>query len=200
MFATPEEQLRMARRRNIDRQWGFAETAFEILDRTPVPMYSRLARVVLNVSLGTVGETFEEAWEAATSVQDHSWRSASINSSSESLRLMAGKKHKRGLRWQVIDLGVNRNARPVAVRKVSDPVDSAIVWMAFYSPKWVHAMDGVAVPYAFLAGYECCGPGFAAWAALPGLSWDGDLRRVILDVYGARSRGRGWAIPAERGP
>ncbi len=199
MFATPDQQLAMTRVLNVQHSWGFTEEDFAKLGQAPIMPADpgHLTMVILEVLLDTVQRTFDMAWQLAASKQPESWRWDGLLSDPDHLRLLSGQ-HSRGLKWRIVDLGANQNRKPVDVR---DPVGSpaaAILWMAYYSPKWVSAMNGKDVPFVFLPGYEACTPGNHGWQDVPGLGRNVVRRRIGLFASGCDFQGDGWAVPAFR--
>ncbi len=198
MFASPDAQLRMAKQRNLERGWGFTDEDFASLG--PAPSWltdNRLVVVILDISLDSIEQTFEEAWDAVKGAHPANWRWPELKSDKESLRLLSGN-HKRGLRWQVVDLGANKNARPIDVRNPKTSPSSALLWMAFYSPKWIQSMNGTDVPYVWIPGYEATISGYGAWTSMPLLFWDADDRKVELYADFSGYRNEKWAVPVLR--
>lgn len=203
MFISPHAQLALARKRNDECGWGFAGKEFAALEKAiPAWPEGRLSAIILDVSLDSVSETFEEAWRFAASVQPAHWRWDSLKSDAEHLRVLDGIKHRLGLRWVVVDLGANwdktNGIRPQDVRNPQTSPHSAILWAASYFPKWVQAMDGKNIPYVWLPGHQVTIPGGGAWADVPSLSWFGVFRRVELGADDASGRSGGWAVPVSR--
>ena len=187
----PATQIGCALLRSDDRGWGFTKKDFAVLDLPRWPD-GKLCAAVLDVQLDTVQQTFEEAWHFASSAYPNSWQHGQIKSDSDNLRLLSGMKHKRGLSWQLIDLGDRRNWTPQVVRSPETSPASAILWAASYFPAWVQAMDGEAVPYVFLPGYELFMPLDAEWSFSPYLSWEQkecsvDLRALYMGSHSLRS-------------
>ncbi len=202
MFVTPEEQLEVAKQRNVEGGWGFTDADFIALGRPPTWPEGELCAVVLEVCLTTVGQTFDEAWHFAKSVQPESRRWDELKSDTKGLRLLSGIQHRRGLRWQSIDLAANWDKKDgIRPRDVRDPKKSphcAILWAASYFPQWVQAMDGLNVPYVWISGYEVRVSGNPQWSLAPHLSWDRDGRKVRLNAADAGDRSQRWAVPEFR--
>lgn len=197
MFLPPDRQLELVKRLNLERGWDFTEADFEQLGLPPMwPTDNPLAVVVLNISLVDVAITFETAWNCITSVQPNQWRWDKFLSGPEQLRLLSGKTHQRGLRWQIVNLGANTNRKPIDVRTTVTSPSSAILWMAFYSSKWVQAMDGSTIPYVCLPGYEVSFPDERRWIFVPNLRWLRIYRRVELNASLVDMSYGDWAVPA----
>lgn len=198
MFASPDAQLRMAKQRNLERGWGFTDEDFAALcPAPPWPTNNCLAVVILDISLDTVEHTFEEGWLAAKSVQQQKIRLPELKSDKKSLRLLSGN-HERGFRWQVVDLGANMNRQPNYVRNPATSPSSSILWMAFYSPKWIQAMNGTDVPNVWIPGYEVTIPGIEDWECAPLLDWRGSYPAVELNACFSGLCISSWAVPVIR--
>lgn len=163
---SPKSQLALVHERNLERGWGFTEADFKALGDPPEWPEGRFCTVVLDVSLNTVQDTFEEAWyfvASAASAPSDSWRDEHIRSNPEHLRLLPDIEHRRGLRWQVVDLGAHwdksgMGISPKDVRSSMTSPSSAILWAASYFPEWMQVMDGRSVPFVWLSGYQLATP------------------------------------------
>lgn len=200
MFLPPAAQLDIVRQRNKERNWGFTEQDFANLAEQPA-WPDKLSAVVLEVSLDTVHQTFEEAWHLAKSIQPNHWRWEELRSDQDNLRLLPGITHQRGLRWRVIDLAANwdtkQGVRPADVRDPKMSPHSAILWAASYFPKWVQAMDGTTAPFVWIPGYQVS-VGLGRWASVPGLDLGRSNRGLCLGAADAHGRNECWAVPAFR--
>ena len=205
MFVSPEAQLANVRSWNISRSWGFTEEDFRaaeaVLEQQAWPS-DRLTVLVLVPYLANVGITFEELWVVAFEQQPNHWRWEELKSTPDNLRLLEDIEHKPGLRWEVIDLGANWDAktgvRPMDVRDASS-AHAGVLASAAHFPKWVQAMDGTKVPFVWLPGYQATIPGYEAWTSVPCLSWGRDDREVQLDASWSDDRPQRWAAPVVRG-
>lgn len=199
-FIPPEKQLELARQRNAERQWGFTKANFEALGVPPAWPDGYLCAVVLDVSLDTVSRTFEEGWHFTKSVQPGEWRWPEVKSDEAHLKLLDGIAHQRGLLWRVVDLAANWDKKdgiaPVTVRSPKSSPSSAVLWAASYFPELVRAMDGVKVPYWWLAGYQLSVSGSQPWSCVPRLRWDRDVHQVELSAIGASGCCGDRAVPA----
>src|SRR5439155_19318018 len=159
-----------------------------------------LSAVVLDVSLNTVQQTFEEAWHFATLTNSAGWRSGEIVTDSDHLQLLPGMAHRRGLRWILIDFAANWDKKiglaPGDVRNQLLSPHSAVLWAASYFPEWVQAMDGITVPYVWIPGYVIVVPGAERLQMVPYLALHRSLRKLTLGIGTARSRDTYWAVPA----
>ncbi len=202
LFIPPEAQLALVRQRNTECRWGFTDADFAALGEPPSWPDDPLGAVLLDVSLDTVQQTFEQAWHFASAVQPGSWRWDAVLSDEKHLQLLPGITFQRGLRWQVMDLAANwdkqNGIRPLDVRDPKVSPHSSILWAASYFPKWVQTMDGESVPFVWLPGYQLTVPGRRPWSFVPYLFWHRDSRRVELYAFFAGYRRRGWAVPSLR--
>lgn len=200
MFTTTEKQIARVRQWNEEFDWGISDEAFAEAEKS-VPAWpdEKLVAVVLVPYLAdkaneddtvTTGleRTFQELWMRAKAEQNASWRwDGYEKASSDTLRLLSGIEHKPGLRWEVIDLGSNRNKQPMDVRSSKSSPQAGILATAMLHPKWIKAMDRKNVPYVWLPGYEVDGrsplPGYEVddlpglWKSVPRLScYHGKIR------------------------
>lgn len=196
---SPSEQLALTRQRNEELGLGFTKEDFDKLGDAPPWPESRLSAVVLDVSLDTVEQTFEVAWHYAASIQPGSWHLDRIKSDPEHLRLLKGIEHKRGLRWRVINFGANweraMGIRPQEVRDPNTSPTAAVLWAASYFPKWVHAMDGKTVPYAWIPGYEVTVTPCLQWSHMLRVGWSKDHVTIGINATFANDGYRDWAVP-----
>lgn len=201
-FISAAEQLELVRKRSAERNWGFTDQDFASLGEPPAWPEGDLCAVVLEVCLDTVQQTFEEAWLWASEVQPNHWRWEKLLSDEESLRLLSGIQHQRGLRWRVVDLAANWDKkdgiRPMDVRNPKKSPHCAILWAAALFPAWVQAMDGTKVPYAWMAGYELSVSGSQSWSDVPYLCFNRGSREVKLNAAYGGSRSAYWAVPEFR--
>lgn len=198
MFLPAEHQLVLVEKLNRWFKWGFTDNNFlDLGPPPPWPQGNKLAAVILDVSLESVSETFEKAWNRAMSVQRDGRRWAHLWFDSNHLRLFSGQHHQRGLRWQVVDLGANIDRAPQDVRDAKTSPSSAPLWMAYFSPRWIEAMNNDDVPSVWLPGYEVSVRGYVPWTHVPRLDWfnDSDTGRIELNADVAGRSCRAWAVP-----
>jgi len=209
LFTKPEEQIEKVRKWNREFGWGIPDEAFAAAEKS-VPAWpeEKLVAVVLvpyltdktnedeTVTSG-LERTFHELWARAKSEQDANWRWDGYDKAGpDRLRLHKGIEHKVGLRWEVIDLGAQRNKKPHDVRSAKSSPHAGILAAAALHPQWVKSMDGDKVPYVWVPGYEVTVPGFEPWAGVPSLRFGRDWSRVGLD-YGLGGRcGPSWSVPS----
>ncbi len=197
LFTPVEAQLTRVCELNIERGWGFTDEDFEVAEQS-VPEWpdGKLVAVVLvpylpdGNGMGGVERTFEELWQVAATAQEEGWRwdDGYGKAGLDRLRLLKGIEHpakdKPVLRWEVIDLGCNRNRRPVDVRDPKTSPHAGILASAMLHPEWVKAMDGDKVPYVWAPGYEVSARNYYPWQSVPSLYFHRSARRLEL--------GYGW--------
>lgn len=210
MFISPAKQLEMAWDRNKRFGWRFSRNDFDALGDPPNWPTDPLVAVVLDVSLSdefrTVGavircmeETYPFAVEAAEFYASPICRR---------IRLIEGKEHERGLRWQKIDLGANwkkdgNSLSPFGFQNPKISPGQVIYWAASYFPRWLQAMNrsGGRVPNVWVTGYNFnLSFGIARWSEVPVLHKDRTGQRVYLrsggnDLDCPLYQGGCWAIP-----
>ena len=106
--------------------------------------------VVLDVTLDTLQETFEFAWEWAKDGQDGSWRWEGLLSKPDRLRLLEGSDTfvPYMLRWRRIKLNTNIGKKPEDVRNPKMSPGVALVFVAAQHPARVKA-TGIAFALSF---------------------------------------------------
>jgi len=202
LFVPCSEQLRQLRQWNDNYRLGFTTEALDAVGPPPAWPAGRLQAVVLAWSLGTVHRTAEIAWRIAADQQPGSRRWQEVEFRQQSLRLRPDIGFVPfALRWDTVDLGTQHDRhhpiRPVDVRGATS-LHAQGLQAAAYFPQWVQTMDGVTVPYLWLAGYELKYGAQSSWMSLkprwqtvPVISWSNKLREVSL--YGSE---QGWALSA----
>ena len=197
MFVPVDVQIANVRDWNLTRGWNLIEAHFieaQAAAQQLVWPDDSLTAHVLVPYLDTVQRTFDELWGIAATRQSSNWRWDGLNSDSKHLRLLEGIEHQPGLRWETIDLGADRNARPRDVRNARS-AHAGVLAAAAHFPKWVTAMDGDKVPYVWIPGYEATVPGKDAWQDVPYLYWNRISRQVELRAYWSDYRYQWWAAP-----
>lgn len=219
---SPFEQLEIARKRNRDYGWGFTQEEFRLLEKT-VPLPFALPKredtvIILDISLDTIQETFEEAWRCRIEkVLLHPWNRdrETTRTDKEHLRLITGKHHIRGMRWKRVDLTSNWGAgewlaknqderpggsfSPKSVRSPKKSPSSEILWAASYFPEWIELMYQQEMPNVWLPGYEFHVPEEeskeGAWAHTPYLSEFSVSNLMHLGFGRTKQTYHFWAIP-----
>ena len=209
-FTKPEQQLVRVREWNKQFGWGISDAAFSEAERS-IPNWpeEKLVAVVLvpyladkkredETIMSGVERTFHELWARAKSEQDANWRWDGYDKAdSDRLRLLKGVEHKVSLRWEVIDLGCQRNKKPCDVRSAKSSPNAGILAAAALHPQWVKSMDGDKVPYVWLPGYEVQVPGERPWAGVPYLFFDRGDREIELRCHWSGDYCfSGWAVPS----
>jgi len=209
LFTTTAKQIERMCEWNKKFGWGISDEAFAVAGKS-VPAWpeEKLVAVVLvpyladkkeedeTITTGTE-RTFHELWMRATTEQDASWRWDGYDKAgTDRLRLHRGIEHRVGLRWEVIDLGCNRNKKPMDVRSSASSPHAGILAAAALHPQWVKSMDGDKVPYVWIPGYEVQVPGVEPWAHVPSLSFDRVKRWFELHFNWADNGSSRWAVPS----
>ena len=209
LFTTTAKQIERVRGWNREFGWGTSDEAFNEAEKS-VPAWpeQKLVAVVLVPYLAdkanedetvTTGleRTFHELWMRAKSKQDANWRWDGYDKAgSDRLRLHEGIEHKVGLRWEVIDLGCNRNKKLMDVRNSKSSPHAGILAAAALHPNWVKSMDGDKVPYVFAPGYEVQVPGGKPWTSVPYLYFDSGDREIQLRCGWCDGYYSDWAVPS----
>ncbi len=214
LFAPLTEQLANVRRWNEDRQWGFAGAELDAIDLSPRthpdPLVVDLLAVFLDAEyrgedegeLDGVRRTCHEMWSVAAERQLNTWCWDWVRDAYESrpkpVRLLPGIEHRPGVRRVTVDLGAHwqpgRHVRPRAIRG-PDSAHAEILAAAAHFPRWARAMDGVRVPFIWLAGYQVTLPEHATDERLLAMAWVGYRRTLSLGIARADHSFAGWAAP-----
>jgi hypothetical protein len=194
LFTPTASQITRVRELNLERNWGFTDEDFATAEQS-VPKWpsGKLIAVTLVPYLpdadgmGGVERTFQELWQVAASLQQASWRWDGYDEAGlDRLRLLEGIEHpaqsKPVLRWEVIDLGCNRNRMPVYIRNPKTSPHAGILASAMLHHEWIEAMDDDKVPYVWAPGYEVnVSDESDPWQYLPSLLFDRGDREIKLD-------------------
>lgn len=176
MFVSPHAQLFGLARWNARRGWGFTDDDLNDVAREippAPPAGAELVARVLEVRLpdgadGTPGvlRTFREL--VAVLVEEQGMRPFHLFDLWPKMRvtLRPGNRHAAGLGWRTIDLGHGwkppdgrppcgaRGCSPHGLAACGAFPDAGLLAAAAHFPLWLKRMDGVHVPYVWLAGYE----------------------------------------------
>jgi hypothetical protein len=208
MFIPLSEQLANIRRWNEERQWGLSASDLHSVDLTPRAGNNRLVVDLIAIYLrdsadmDDVQRTCHELWTVAAAQQPHSWSwdwySDRWEQRRKPVRLITGLAHRPGIRRVTVDLAAHfepgRYVRPSALRSL-DSAHAEILAAAAHFPRWVRAMDGKSVPYAWLSGYELLIRGRPTPWRLPALSWSNLRHTMSLTAGWANHSYSGWASP-----
>lgn len=214
LFTSLSTQLADVRRWNRDREWGLGPADLNSIDLTPRahpdPLVVDVIAVYLDAEyrgddlgeLDGVRRTCHEMWAVATERQPNTWcwdwlRDAQ-DSQPKPVRLLPGIEHRPGVRRVTVDLGAHWvPGRHVRTRNVRgrDSAHAEILAAAAHFPRWARSMDGVSVPYVWLAGYQVTHPEHATDNRLPGLAWVHYRRTLSMTVDWADHSHSGWATP-----
>ncbi|MGH3600323.1 MAG: hypothetical protein ACRDQH_08605 [Pseudonocardiaceae bacterium] len=208
MFAPLPEQLANIRRWNEERRWGLSAGDLHSVDLTPRagndPLVVDLIAVYLRdgAEMDDVQRTCHELWTVAAAQQPHSWSwdwySDRWEQRRKPVRLIDGLVHRPGIRRVTVDLAAHfepgRYVRPSMLRSL-DSAHAEILAAAAHFPRWIRAMDGKTVPYAWLSGYELLIRGLPTPWRLPALSWSHFRHTMNLTAGWANHSYSGWASP-----
>ena len=214
LFVPLAEQLENVLRWNEDRQWGFAEAELDAIDLTPRthpdPLVVDLLAAFLDAEyrgedegeMDGVRRTCHEMWSVAAERQPNTWCWDWIRDAYESrpkpVRLLPGVEHRPGVRRVTVDLGAHwtpgRHIRPRAIRGPAS-AHAEILAAAAHFPRWARAMDGVSVPFIWLAGYQVTYPAAATDERLLAMAWVQYRRTLSLGIARADHSFSGWAAP-----
>ena len=218
MFAPLSEQLANIRRWNADREWGLRPAELDGVDLTSRrhadPLVVDLIAVYLPAEyrgdeldeLDGVRRTCHELWGVAAERQLNTWSWDWIRDAYESrpkpVRLLPGIEHRPGVRRVTLDLGAHwvpgRHVRPRALRG-RDSAHAEVLAAAAHFPRWARSMDGVSVPFVWLAGYQVTYPEHAVDERLLALAWVEYRRTLSLSIDRADHSHSGWAAPVRLG-
>jgi len=203
-FIPVADQLANIRRWNDERGWGFTDAELDAIDTTPArpsqPLVVDVVAVYLPEKDGVDGvrRTFEEMWEVASEGAPENWSWRQHIAGPRPVRLLPGSTHTPGVRRVTVDLGAGWDpvdgARAIEIRG-RDSAAAEILAAAAHFPEWMQAMEGVNVPFVYLAGYVVSHPENEAWRHVPCLSWNEFLGRVNLMDHWADHHQRRWAVP-----
>ena len=201
-------QLANMRRWNEERGWGLSARDLHSVDLTPRagndPLVVDLIAVYLRdgAEMDDVQRTCHELWTVAAAQQPHSWSwdwySDRWEQRRKPVRLIAGLVHRPGIRRVTVDLAAHfepgRYVRPTSLRG-PDSAHAEILAAAAHFPRWIRAMDGKDVPYAWLSGYELLIHERPTPWRLPALSWSNLRHTMSLTAGWANHSYSGWASP-----
>lgn len=202
LFSPLTHQRANLRRWNEQRDWGFTAEDFAALDVTPAdhrdPFVVDLFAVYLpdEGELDAVRRTCHELWTLAAEQQpssyswdEHIWRWRRPGSPCKPVGLWDGLEHRPGLRRVTLDLAAHwvpgRSYVGADVRG-PDSAHAEVLAAAAHFPYWVWAMDGVRVPYAYLAGYQVTYPERLTDTNVLCLTWSMFREQISLATYSAQ--------------
>ena len=208
MFISLDQQLANVRRWNEERGWGFSASDIESVDITPgddsKPLVVDVIAVYLadNGQLSGVRRTCHELWTLAAEEFPNAWSWDwywdEWKSCPKPVRLLDGIVHRPGVRRVTLDLGAHwrrgRQVRPSSVRGTNS-AHAEVLAAAAHFPRWLRAMDGIRVPYVWLAGYQVTIPERYIEHHLPCLSWSTFRQTLSLAADWAHHSYAGWASP-----
>lgn len=208
LFTGLGDQVAKIRQWNKEFGWGFTPEDLAEAESWIGPHISdwpmdRLSAVTLVPYLPDKGKmsgverTFQALWTVAAREQKSNWRwDGYDHAGPERLRLLSGIKHQPGLRWEVINLGANRNCKPKDVRNAKDSPHAGILASAALHPYWVRQMDGVNIPFVFVSGYEVNITDSGSWRNVPHVWFFRSFQQVELYFRWCDRNDDSWAVPA----
>ncbi len=212
IWTSPEEQLMRMHELSLERGWGLPDAWFSKAERSiPAWPEATLVPVTLvpylpNEALATgkrkkpmtgAVRTFHELWDAASSVHAGRWLWESFkNTTPSKVMLLPGIRHMPGLRWEIINLGGQRNERPAEVRHPERSPHAGILAAAMLHPEWVRHMDGEVIPYVWLPGYVVSVPRERPKQSTPFLRFDGKEGEIELSCSQSSHHDADLAVPS----
>jgi hypothetical protein len=208
LFSSLRAQLENIREWNAERKWGFSADDLHSVDLTPRaqenPLVVDLIAVYLsgNAGLNGVRRTCHELWTVAAEQQPHSW-SWELDWNEwkdyiKPVRLLNGIVHRPGIRRVTVDLGAyfkpGRYIRPSSARSQYS-AHAEVLAAAAHFPRWIRAMDGQTIPYAWIPGYEVMFWNRSSSERLPALSWSELRHTMSLTAAWTEHAFSGWAAP-----
>ncbi|MFA6161317.1 MAG: hypothetical protein WC766_04015 [Patescibacteria group bacterium] len=209
LFTKPEAQIVRINELRHERDWGIPDEWLNMAEKS-VPKWPENELVSVNlvpylhdkkddegrIMMSGLERTFHELWDVAAKQQHASYRWDGYDKAGpDRLQLHKGV-HRVSLRWEVIDLGCNRNKKPMDVRNAKSSPHAGILAAAVLHPNWVKSMDGDKVPYVFAPGYEVQVPDEKPWASVPYLYFGSDSRGIQLDYSWCDECSSSWAVPS----
>ena len=205
LFTSTEKQIARIASWNKKRGWGIPDEAFVEAEKS-VPKWPEEKLVVVTLvpylddeKKGRKGveRTFHELWDGAAKQQHANWRWDGYDKAGpDKLRLLSGIEHKPGLRWEVIDMGCQRNLKPMDVRNPEKSPHAGVLASAMLHPEWIKSMDGENVPYVWAPGYEVNVSGEGPWRYVPLVFFIRGDRQIELGCGWYGGYGSGWAVPS----
>lgn len=198
MFVSLDQQLANVERWNDERDWGFTGADLAGIDLTPRTHEDPLRVDLIAIYLGGdqemdgIRRTCRQVWQVAAERQPNAWTWDwywdGWLGHPMPVRLAPGIEHYPGLRRVTLDLGAHwrpgRYTRPCNVRG-EDSAHAEVLSAAAHFPEWVRSMDGTAVPYVWVSGYQVTMVERAAHRRLPTLAWSGFWRRLSFVAHWA---------------
>jgi hypothetical protein len=219
MFAPPEQQIVNVRAWAQQYGWDLPEAWFTNLGPAPTWPDDRLQCVVLEVALPDLPETkgaeedvipavpgyvrtVRDLWGIISTQHPAYWKYEQLLDA-DHLFLLEGATYEPGLRWRVLDLGANwdqtNGIAPATVRNpITSPNVDGFAALAHH-PQYVRRMNGVKVPYAWIAGFHVSVSGRDPRRLVPNANFNRDGRQVSLGASWDDDRYQDYAVPSRRG-
>lgn len=190
LFTTPKQQISQVKGWNKRYKLGFSEADFKRVTKEADSLVwsGELVTPVLVPYLSDLPTTVTKL----LTIIDGSYDKSYISDYIKEVKLAHGE-HVPGLRWEIIDLGANKDVAPNEIK--AEGAHIGVLAAACWFPDWVKAMDGGKVPYVNVTGLRCTLPGNEAWRHAPCLSWFRSIRGVELSAYWVGNRDSYWACP-----
>ncbi|MFH1098656.1 MAG: hypothetical protein V1723_01910 [Candidatus Uhrbacteria bacterium] len=220
LYAPPDIQLVNVRKWNVRHKWGIPEAWFTNLGPVPEWPKDRLACVTLEVALPDQPEKKDAQgvtipaipgyirtvcgfWGIISAQHPNHRKYEQLLLDEEHLLLLDEATYKPGLRWRVLDLGANWDKTngivPATVRNpLTSPNVDGFAALAHH-PRFVRRMDGVKVPYLWIAGFRVMVPGDGTPRRVPIVGWGRGARQVALYTYWDGHRSPCYSVPVRRG-
>jgi len=205
LFLHPSQQWKLFLEYNqgLDQGWKFEETHYVDIGNPPelpegagplcvvqlVP-YQETVEKTIAFLLGFVQSQMEKL-----GLNYYQWEGYNdLLTKKDVIRLLPGIEHPRKcLRWEIIDLGANRNRKPCDVRNESSP-HAAVLAAAGFHTNWSTSMDGDKIPYVFMPGYQVTVPSGDSWQCVPHIWFDQHDRRLKISYNWDGSCSQSWAV------
>lgn len=225
MFTTSDRQLANVRLWAAQRLEAWKDVPIEqwLAQLGPIPDWpsGRLQCVTLEVALpdrpevkdkdGNVVEpaapgyirTVRDFWGIISGQHPNHRKWDEFQLDAEHLFLLEGATYEPGLRWRILDLGANwdktNGIRPIDVRNaITSPNVDGFAALAHH-PEFVRRMDGVKVPYLWIAGCQVTVPGRGPRRYVPVAGFGRGGRRVGLGAGWGGYPGSDCAVPSRLG-
>lgn len=182
VFNRAEDVLQATLERLVEK--GFAVGQFTWIGSEVPPDFTQDTEVVvaLDVTLDTLQNTFEFAWEWMKDGQEDSWRWDGLTSGADKLRLLQGSDAFQPftLRWRRIKLNANVSKGPLDIRNPKTSPGLVLLFVAAQHPARVKATDYEKRFGWYIPGLECTTPGSGPWQDVPYIDFNRENAQVLL--------------------
>lgn len=179
---------------------GYHPEKFEWMGNKEKPKGSEGCLVVLDITLGTLQETFEFAWDWIKNTQEDNWRWSEVKSDPAHLCLLEGSESFKPftLRWRVIEMNANIGKAPRDVRDPKRSPGVALLFFAAQYPDYIKSIDYEKTFGFYLPGLECTVPDDEPWEYVPCVDFSQRDRQVDLSAGWCGGGYDGLAVPVFR--